>query len=96
MASKRKLKKGFIALSTELFNEALLFRAFSKEDEATALDEIMDQLIVWTDDTIRRISHPDGKDNPKLVKAYYKKLHQDIETRATEIGDELTKCLERL
>ncbi len=96
MASKRKLKKGFIALATELFNEALLFRAFTKAEEAEPLEQVMDELIVWTDDIIRRISHPDGKDNPKLVKAYYGKLRAEIEERAVAFSEELTKCLERL
>ncbi len=96
MASKRKLKKGFIALATELFNEALLFRAFTKVEEAEPLEQVMDELLIWTDDTIRRIAHPDGKDDPKLVKAYYSKLRNDIEERAVAFSEELTKCLERL
>ncbi len=96
MASKRKLKKGFVALATELFNEALLFRSFTKIEEAEPLEQLMDELIVWTDDTIRRIAHPDGKDNPKLVKAYYRKLRSEIEERAVGVSEELTKCLERL
>ncbi len=96
MASRRKLKKGFIALAIELFNEALLFRAFAKAEEAEPLEQVMDDLVVWTDDTIRRIDHPDGKDNPKLVKAYYAKLRSDIEERAVAFSEELTKCLERL
>lgn len=96
MASKRKLKKELVALAASLFDEALLLRAFASKEQVEELEALMDDIMVWTDDTIRRIAHPDGKDTPKLVRAYYGRLRRDIDEHFAQFDDRLTKVLEAL
>ncbi|MDO4692271.1 MAG: hypothetical protein Q4A64_05310 [Porphyromonadaceae bacterium] len=96
MASKRRLKKDVVALATALFDEALLFRAFASDEQVNELEALMDDIMVWTDDTIRRIARPDGKDNPKLVRAYYTKLRRDINSTVEKFDERLVKVLESL
>ena len=68
MASQRYLKKIIIAEVMRLFDEALIIRAVSSSEAMeTEIEDLMDDLMVFTDDTLRRVDHPDGKDNPKLV-----------------------------
>lgn len=96
MASKRKLKKEVVELSSWLFADAVVLRLLSEGDIRLALGELMDDIMVWTDDTLRRVAHPDGKDNPKLVKAYYRKLRADIEQKSSELEARLTSFVEQL
>lgn len=96
MASKRRLKKEVIFATTALFDEALLLRAFADKEEAAKIEELMDDLIVFTDDTLRRVQHTDGADNPKLVRAYYRKLRSDLANKVEAFNDRLTKHLESL
>ena len=94
MASKRQLKKDVIAEVTRLFDEALIIRSVA-DSEAMQRD-LMDDIMVFTDDTLRRIDHPDGKDTPALVKGYYRALRQHIAENATHISDRLDQFIEGL
>ena len=94
MASKRNLKKEVINLAVALFDDAHLLRTLSTDENAKQLDSIMDEIIVFTDDTIRRVHRPDGKDNPKLVKDYYRALRAYIATKESEFNDRLTTLIE--
>lgn len=96
MASRRKLKKEVINLVASRFEEALLLRAFATEEQAVALEALMDDIMVFTDDTLRRIQHTDGADNRKLVRAYYRKLNSEIEAKIETFDERLTTHLEAL
>lgn len=94
MASRRKLKKEVINIAVALFEDAYLLRSVSTEEYADKLEELMDDIIVFTDDTLRRAHRPDGKDNSQLVKNYYKSLRQHISTKEDEFNDRLTALIE--
>lgn len=96
MASKRKLKKQVVELSSWLFADAVVIRLLADARQREAIGELMDDIMVWTDDTLRRVSHPDGKDNPKLVKAYYRQLRANIEAKGSELEERLTSFVEQL
>lgn len=96
MASKRKLKKEFIKLAKQLFDEGLLFRHFAQEESLEKCDTVLDDILVWTDDVIRRIGRPDGSKDSKLVRAYYRALRSDINQKSEEFDTRLTDLLESL
>ena len=52
--------------------------------------------MVFTDDTLRRIDHPDGKDNPKLVHAYYRSLRAHVATELAKLSERLDEFVEAL
>ena len=56
----------------------------------------MDDIMIFTDDTLRRIDHPDGKDTPALVKNYYRQLREHIQTSTQSISDRLDQFIEGL
>ncbi|MDY5857787.1 MAG: hypothetical protein SPK09_00960 [Porphyromonas sp.] len=95
MASKRKLKREVVNLVSELYDEAFLLYALSTGEAQAKLDELMDDILVFADDTIRRVQHPDGKDDPKLVKAYYRKLREDIARGEEAFNERLTSFIEQ-
>lgn len=96
MASKRALKKELIAAASRLYEDGLLFRAFATGAQVEQVDEILDDIMVWTDDTIRRIANPDAKDNPKLVHAYYQALRADMRESYASLDERLINILETL
>ena len=79
MAKRRILKKDISYVAGDLFSEALVCMLY--------IPGILDM----QDEFIRRANRPDGKDNPKRVKEYYRKLRADLQTEvnaiATEIGE---------
>ncbi|EWC93694.1 hypothetical protein [Porphyromonas catoniae] len=97
MASKRQLKKEVIAEVMLLFDEALIIRSVAgSEAMESELEELMDDIMIFTDDTLRRIDHPDGKDTPALVKNYYRQLREHIQTSTQNISDRLDQFIEGL
>lgn len=78
MASLRRLKKDIEYFSAQLIGDCLDYVQYyeeAKEDEAL---EIIKEAVAFHNEMIDRAVHPDGKDNPKIVKAYYKKLKHDF------------------
>jgi len=76
MASIRQLKKEIEFLSSQMIGDCIDFvQTFNgKEMEAMA---VIDQIVELHNSTVDKINNPDGKDNPKLVKAFYSKLKKD-------------------
>lgn len=93
MASRRKLKKQVVQLVGQIYEDAVLLQQLSTQTVQEQLDELIDDLIVFTDDTIRRIQHPDGKDTPKLIRSYYRKLRNDIAEREADFNDRIEALL---
>ena len=83
MASIRQLKKEIEFLSSQLIGDCIDFvQTFNgKELEAMA---VIDEIVVLHNMTVDKINNPDGKDNRKLVKAYYQKLKNEYVTGVNE------------
>ncbi len=45
-----------------------------KEMEAMA---VIDEIVILHNSTVDKINNPDGKDNPKLVRAFYQELKKE-------------------
>ncbi|MEI6275027.1 MAG: hypothetical protein WCP08_03505 [Prolixibacteraceae bacterium] len=83
MASIRQLKKEIEFLSSQLIGDCIDFvQTFNgKELEAMA---VIDEIVVLHNMTVDKINNPDGKNNRKLVKAYYQKLKNEYVTGVNE------------
>ena len=83
MASIRNLKKEIAFLSAQVIGDSIDFvQAFNgKEMEAMA---VIDDVVALHNSTVDKVNSPDGKANPKLVKAYYQKLKKDYITGINE------------
>lgn len=76
MASIRQLKKEIEFLSSQMISDCIDFvQTFNgKEMEAMA---VIDEIVVLHNSTVDKINNPDGKDNPKLVKAFYQQAKKE-------------------
>ena len=80
MASRRKLKKTIRFVSSELITDIYFRCLMSKEVDEQEVDEIVIEIMDLNREYILRTNRPDGKNNPKLVKAYFRKLYSDWQT----------------
>lgn len=96
MASKRLLKKEIVRTSGFFFDTAVLIRSFASQEQREAISNLIDELIVFTDDTLRRAHHPDGKDNKALVRAHYRTLRGDMTKFYTNLDERLDDFIEKL
>ena len=77
MASRRKLKKTIQFISSELISDIYFRCLMTKTIDAEKVDAISVVVMALSREYILRANRPDGKDNPKLVKAYYRKMFID-------------------
>lgn len=77
MASRRKLKKTIQFISSELISDIYFRCLMTKEIDVEKVDAVSVVVMALSREYILRSNRPDGKDNPKLVKAYYRKMFID-------------------
>lgn len=77
MASRRRLKKDIDYLCFEVISDCYNYNYLHPGKEDQVMDIVRDT-IVSRNQLIARVNHPDGKDNPKLVKAHYKSIFNDL------------------
>jgi type II secretory pathway component PulC len=76
MASVRRLKKEIEYLSSQMIGDSIDF-INSFEGKEQEIMQIIDDTVNLHNEIIDRINTPDGKDNRKIVKAYYKQVKKD-------------------
>jgi hypothetical protein len=91
MASRKILKKNIKLVSTELVSECYVNYIFFPEIKEEKIDAIVLKITKLNYDLIARINNPDGKDNKKRTKTYYKKLIEDWNNGINGIVEEMKK-----
>jgi len=77
MASRKKLKKTIQFVTSELITDIYFRLLMSKNIENEKIDNLVVDIMALNKEFILRTNRPDGKHNPKLVKAYFRKLFAD-------------------
>lgn len=78
-----------------LFDLSILYSVAPEEHEYT-IEQLIMKVIDAERDFIARISHTDGKGEPKLVRNYYHKLREEYSHFVSEIEDEVSKLCDEL
>lgn len=78
MASVRSLKKDIDMLMSLVLNDCFYVLEYNSKVDAEAVMDIAGEIIQQHRELRRQVNHPDGKDNPKLVKSYYKQLSANM------------------
>ena len=91
MASRRKLKKTIKFVSFELITDIYLRCLMSKNFDDQNIDNLVVDIMSLNREYTLRANCPDGKDNPKLVKAYFRKLFNDWQLAMDQIIKEIVK-----
>ena len=89
MASRRKLKKTIKFVSFELITDVYLRCLKSKDVDDQKIDNLVVNIMSLNREYVLRANRPDGKDNPQLVKAYFRKLFSDWQTAMEKVIKEV-------
>jgi len=89
MASRRKLKKTIKFVSFELITDIYLRCLKSKDVDDQKIDNLVVNIMSLNREYVLRANRPDGKDNPTLVKAYFRKLFSDWHTAMEKVIKEV-------
>ncbi len=77
MASRKKLKKTIKFVTSELITDIYFRCLISKDVDNEKIDTLVINVMALRKEYILRANRPDGKNNPQLVKAYFRKLFID-------------------
>jgi len=89
MASRRKLKKTIKFVSSELITDIYFRCLLSKNIEEQKVDSLVVNIMELNREYVLRANRPDGKDNPKLVKTYFRKLFSDWQLAMEKVIKEI-------
>ena len=78
MASVRELKKDIDYLVFEVISDCFVFSGVNPDNKSEELSVLISDAVNFRNDLIARVNNPDGKDNPKIIKAYYKAVEKDL------------------
>lgn len=78
MSSIKNLKKDIDYLVFEVISDCFAFAAVHPDAKDDEVKEILNDAVNLRNDLISRVNNPDGKDNPKIVKSFYKNVNKDL------------------
>jgi hypothetical protein len=90
MASIRELKKDIDYLTFEVISDCFVYSGVHPENESDELSTLISDAVNFRNDLIARVNNPDVKDNPKIVKAYYKAVEKDLITGVDKLFSRLS------
>jgi len=91
MASVRELKKDIDYLIYEVISDCFVFSGLHPENKSDELSAVISDAVEFRNDLIARVNNPDGKDNPKIIKTYYKTLQKDLLTGVDKLFNRLSE-----
>jgi hypothetical protein len=95
MASLRNLKKDIDFLIFEVLSDCFIFSSIHPDNKTDELSTIIADAVTFRNDLIARVNNPDGKDNPKILKSYYKSVEKDLITGVDKLFDRLSSLTKK-
>jgi hypothetical protein len=93
MATKRDIKKDIRYLCEQLILDALEVSEMVNDSDKQKVAGMVAEIAALHNELISRTNHPDGKDNPNLVRAHFKAIYNDLLTECNKIYDKLNNLI---
>ncbi len=90
MSSVRGLKKDIDSMIFEVISDCFVYTGHNPEESAEKVSAIISDAVNLRNDLIARVNNPDGKDNAKLVKSYYKSVEKDLASGTDKLFERLS------
>jgi len=91
MASRRKLKLTIRFVTSELINDIYFRCLLLKKLDTEKVEAMVMNIEALKREFLARASRPDAKNNPTLVKAYFRKLFADWQKAMEKVIKEIEK-----
>ena len=93
MATIRNLKKDVRFLTEQLLTDTLEVSEMVNEKDKQQVLDLVIEIAKFHNELIGKINHPDGKENPKLVKSYFRKISLDLLSGSNDIYAKIGKLI---
>ena len=90
MASIRELKKDIDYLFFEVIYDCFTYMEVRPDDNKDEIVAIINDAISLRNDLIARVNNPDGKDNRRIIKTYFQRVHKDLLKSVDELFSRLS------
>ncbi len=90
MASIKSLKKDIDFLFFELISDCFMASSLHDGPKKVEVQNLIEEAVVMRNEFIDRANHPDGKDNPALIRAYYAGLRKELFVKVNEFFEKLS------
>lgn len=94
--NKRRAKKIIKAVAEDIFYDAYVMNFMLDDKHEEELANLMAGIIDWRNDNIKKLSHIDGKNDPKLVKAYFRSVNAKAKKEINKIASRLSELSEEI
>jgi len=78
MASIKSLKKDIDFLFFEVISDCFMFTSLHDGPKRAEVQDLIEEAVSARNEFIDRANHPDGKDNPVIVRTYYASLRKEL------------------
>jgi len=89
MVSRKKLKKVINYVSSELLSDIYFHCLATNKFDSKKVEQLALEIAELKTEFINRSGRVDGKENPAIVKKYYRKLYSDWLKAAEEIAEKI-------
>lgn len=96
MASIRILKKDIDLMMSMVLNDSFYIIEYNPKVDSGAVMEIAGGIIEKHREFRKRVNHPDGKDNPKLIKQYYNNLIDEVLKTVNNAFEQLSEEVKKV
>lgn len=94
MASIRELKKDIDYLIFEVISDCFVYAGFHS-DKGESVNEIVTSAVDLRNDLVERVNNPEGKGEPKVMRAHFQKIQKDLVEGADKLFDRLSSLSEK-
>ncbi len=95
MASVKELKKDIDYLVYEVLSDCFTVMSVQPSDKSDELAELVGDAVKLRNELFSRVKHPGGKEDPKIMKEYYKKVRVDLLKGIDLLFERLSKITSR-
>lgn len=89
MSSRKNLKKKINYIMELLYDDCIFYKVYVVDANKEEADKILKQIAETHTELLKRVSVNEGKDSKGRVKAYYKKLREDLKTQTNAIAKQI-------
>lgn len=93
MSTIRDTKKDIRYLCEQLIIDSLEVAELIGIDEQPKILSLISEIAVFHNNMIARANHPNGKENPKLIKEYFKSMGNDLLTGCNQFYERLNNLI---
>jgi predicted HAD superfamily phosphohydrolase len=90
MASIRSLKKDIDFLFFEVISDCFMFTSLHDGPKKAEVQDLIEEAVTTRNEMIDRVNHPDGKDNPAIVRTYYAALRKELFEKVDDYFERLS------